>query len=121
MKYTHIKKPTRVPGPGNKTIEEFVGRVNTNTAEVSIAHMVAPPGWGEPAQTPEFKEVTLMVRGTMRIDIDGEVIEVKAGEAISIEPGVRVRYSNPYDSDSEYWAVCLPAFSIDTVNRQAEE
>ena len=118
MSYTHIKQSTQVPGPGNKLIEEFVGRVNTKTEDVSIAHMVAPPGWSEPAQTPSFAEITIMVRGTMHMEIGDDIIEVKAGEAIRIEPNVRVRYTNPYDEESEYWAVCLPAFSIDTVNRE---
>ncbi len=116
--YTHIKRPTRVPGPGDKRIDEYVGRVNTQTDDVSIARMVAPPGWSEPAQTPAFAEITLMVRGTMRVEVGGEVVEVRAGEAIRTEPGVRVRYSNPYGEENEYWAVCLPAFSIDTVHRE---
>jgi mannose-6-phosphate isomerase-like protein (cupin superfamily) len=116
--YTHITERARVPGPGDKIIEEIVGRVNTKTSDVSIAHMVAPPHWGEPAQTPAFAEITIMLRGRMRVDVDGEVVEVRAGEAIRTDPGVRVRYSNPFDEESEYWAVCLPAFSIDSVHRE---
>jgi mannose-6-phosphate isomerase-like protein (cupin superfamily) len=117
--YTHITERTRVPGPGDKIIEEIVGRVNTKTSDVSIAHMIAPPHWGEPAQTPSFAEITIMLRGKMRVDVDGEVVEVRAGEAIRTDPGVRVRYSNPFDEESEYWAVCLPAFSIDSVRRES--
>ena len=82
--------------------------------------MVAPPGWSEPAQTPEFTEITIMVRGIMMVEVAGEKVAVKAGEAIRTEPGVRVRYSNPYPDENEYWAVCMPAFSIDTVHRDSE-
>ena len=94
--------------------------MNTKTDDVSVAHMIAPPGWSEPAQTPAFDEITIMVRGTMTIEVGDEVVELAAGQAIRTAAGVRVRYSNPYDAESEYWAVCLPAFSIDTVNREAE-
>lgn len=124
MTHRVITAPVRIPVPGGKLIEEIVGRVATGHSSLSVAHMVAPPGWGEPAQTPEFLEVTVMVRGTMRIEIgpaaDGtpsEVIELAAGHSIVIEPGVRVRYSNPYDAENEYYAVCLPAFSPDAAHR----
>jgi mannose-6-phosphate isomerase-like protein (cupin superfamily) len=81
--------------------------------------MIAPPGWGEPAQTPRFAELTMMVRGTMRIEIgaEPEVVELAAGQSIVIEPGVRVRYSNPFDAENEYYAVCLPAFSPEAAKR----
>lgn len=118
--YTHVKQATRIEAPGGKLIEEIFGRVSTESGELSIAHMVAPPGWDEPAQTPEFAEMTVMVRGRMRIEVDEDVVEVSAGEAIRIEPGVRVHYANPYDEENEYYAICLPAFSPDTVHRDDE-
>lgn len=116
--YTLVKEPTRIPVPGGKLIEEIFGKVNTKTDDISVAHMVAPPRWGEPAQTPEFAELTVMVRGRMQIEAGGELLELTAGQAIRIEPGVKVRYSNPYDEESEYYAICLPAFSIDAVHRE---
>jgi mannose-6-phosphate isomerase-like protein (cupin superfamily) len=116
-----IATPTRVPGPGNKIIEEFVGRVHTDTSALSIAHMIAPPGWEEPAQQPEFDEVTIMLRGTMRVEHADGVLDVGPGEVVFCEAGERIRYTNPSDTEeSEYWAVCVPAFGIDTVNRDAE-
>jgi mannose-6-phosphate isomerase-like protein (cupin superfamily) len=121
MTHRVITAPVRIPVPGGKLIEEIVGRVATGHTSLSVAHMVAPSGWGEPAQTPEFLEVTVMVRGTMRIEIGApgahEVVELAAGQSIVIEPGVRVRYSNPYDAENEYYAVCLPAFSPETAKR----
>lgn len=121
MTHRVITAPVRIPVPGGKLIEEIVGRVATGHTSLSVAHMVAPPGWGEPAQTPEFLEVTVMVRGTMRIELGAEgaheVVELAAGQSIVIEPGVRVRYSNPYDAENEYYAVCLPAFSPEAAKR----
>ena len=119
--YTVIDKPTRIEAPGGKLIEEYVGRVQTQASNVSVAHMVAPPGWSEPSQTPEFEEITVMVRGTMRIEVGDDVVELKAGQAITIQAGVRVRYGNPYDEENEYYAVCLPAFSPDLVHRTVSE
>lgn len=118
QRYTLVGDPTRIPVPGGKLIEEYFGRVRTGTDAFSLAHMVAPPGWGEPAQTPRFGELTIMVRGTMRIEIgEGEVVELRARQAIWIEPDVRVRYSNPYEHESEYFAVCMPAFSPELAKR----
>lgn len=124
QRYTLVGDPTRIPVPGGKLIEEYFGRVRTGTDAFSLAHMIAPPGWGEPAQTPRFGELTIMVRGTMRIEIGGggdgeasDVVELRAGQAIWIEPDVRVRYSNPYESESEYFAVCMPAFAPELANR----
>ena len=117
----HLSSPTRIPGPGGKTIEEFVGRVNSGTASLSVAHMVAPGGWQEPAQTPQFDEVTIVLRGTMRVEHAGGVLDVGAGETVLCEAGERVRYLNPSpDAECEYWAVCAPAFSPDTVRREDE-
>ena len=117
----HVTQPTRIPGPGGKTIEEHVGRVNTGTASLSVAHMVAPPGWEEPAQTPAFDEVTIVLRGTMRVEHAGGHLDVGAGETVLCEAGERVRYLNPSaEAECEYWAVCTPAFSPDTVHREGE-
>jgi mannose-6-phosphate isomerase-like protein (cupin superfamily) len=118
--YRLVTAATRIPVPGGKLIEEVFGRVNTGTEKFSLAHMIAPPGWGEPLQKPGFGELTIMTRGTMLIELpdSGEKVELQAGQSIWIEPGVRVRYSNPYAGENEYFAVCLPAFSVDTVHRE---
>lgn len=113
----HILTPTRIPVPGGKVIEEFVGRVQTGTASVSVAHMVAPPGWDEPFQTPTFDEVTVVLRGTVRVEHDGGAVDVGPGEAVLCRAGERVRYSNPADAEAEYWAVCAPAFSPEAARR----
>lgn len=122
-RYTLIEAPTRIPVPGGKRIEEYVGRVRTGHEALSVAHMVAPPGWGEPPQTPAFAELTLMLRGTMRIELGegeaSEVVDLRAGQAVWVEPGVRVRYANPFDAENEYVAVCLPAFAPDLAGREA--
>ena len=117
----HIPDPARLPGPGGKTIEEHVGRVRTGTESLSVAHMVAPPGWSEPAQAPAFDEVTIVLRGTMRVEHDGGHTDVGPGETVLCRAGERVRYLNPSDAEPcEYWAACAPAFSPDTVHRDAE-
>ena len=90
-----IASPTTIPVPGGKKIDEYVGRVNSGTATVSVAQMTAPGGWNEPAQTPEFDEVTLVLRGTVRVEHDGGVLDVRAGEAVLTRAGERVRYSTP--------------------------
>lgn len=112
-----VPAPTRIPVPGGKTIDEYVGRVTTETAEVSVAHMVAPAGWEEPAQTPEFDEITVVLRGTVRVEHDGGVLDVPAGQAVITLKGERVRYST-LDDGAEYVAVCLPAFGPDLVHRE---
>lgn len=114
-----IEKATRIPVPGDKIIDEYVGRVNSGDDRLSIAHMVAPPGWAEPAQTPEFTEYTLVLRGVLRVEHDGGVTEVGAGQAVVTEPGERVRYSVG-EEGAEYVAVCLPAFSPETAHRDEE-
>ena len=113
----HIPSPTRIAAAGDppKQIEEFVGRVNSHTDAVSIARMVSPPGWEEPAQTPEFDEYTVVLRGRLRVEHDGGVVDVRAGEGIVTHGGERVRYSTPGEG-AEYIAVCLPAFSPDAAN-----
>lgn len=117
---THIATPTRIQAAGNppKLIEEFVGRVNSRTTAVSIAHMRSPSGWSEPRQRPEFHEYSIVLKGTLRVEHDGGTIDVHAGQAISAAPGEAVRYSTPLADGAEYIAVCLPAFSPDTVHRE---
>ena len=118
-----ISAPTRIPVPGGKVIDEYVGRVNTGTEAVSDAHMIAPGGWVEPAQAPDFDEVTVVLRGTVRVEVtaDGgtETIDVPAGQALVTRAGERVRYSTG-EEETEYVAVCMPAFSPETVNRDEE-
>jgi mannose-6-phosphate isomerase-like protein (cupin superfamily) len=111
-----VPAPTRIPVPGGKTIDEYVGHVTTSTPEVSVAHMVAPAGWSEPAQTPEFDEITVVLRGTVRVEHDGGVLDVAAGQAVITRSGERVRYSTG-DDGAEYVAVCLPAFAPDLAHR----
>ena len=115
----HIAGSTHIAVAGDppKQIEELVGLVNTQTDGVSIARMVAPAGWEEPAQTPAFDEYTVVLRGCVRVEYDGGVVDVRAGEAIVTHAGERVRYSTPGEG-AEYIAVCLPAFSPESVNRE---
>jgi mannose-6-phosphate isomerase-like protein (cupin superfamily) len=115
----HIQKPTviRAAGSPPKQIEEFIGRVNSGISEVSIARMTSPEGWSEPGQTPEFIEYTVVLRGTLRVKVKDKELDVAAGQAIVIEAGERVQYSTPYDGGAEYIAVCLPAFSPESVHR----
>ncbi len=112
-----IPAPTTIPVPGGKRIDEYVGRVNTRESRLSIAHMRSPSGWSEPGQRPEFDEWTLVLRGTMRVEYEGGVREVNSGQAILTRAGEWIRYSTPGAEGCEYIAVCLPAFSIDTVHR----
>ncbi len=127
MNYFKQDKPFVVPttdarpddqvGRG-KLIEEHFGLISTKTSNLSIAHMVAPPGWNEPHQNPEFDEYTLVSRGKKMFEVDDEEIIVSGGESILIKKGSRVRYSNPFDEECEYWSVCLPAFSLELVHRE---
>lgn len=119
--YVHARSGTSIPVPGGKQITELIGRVRSGTGAISLAHMVAPAGWGEPAQTPEFGELTLVVRGRMSIEVGDDKVEVAAGEAIWTPAGVRVRHGNPFDREAEYYAVCFPAFSPDLVHREVAE
>jgi len=114
-----IDAPTRVLAAGNKpkAIDEYVGRVNSRTAEVSIAHMRSPSGWLEPGQTPEFDEYTLVLHGMLRVTHRTGALDVRAGQAVIVRAGEWVRYSSPEPDGAEYVAVCLPAFSPDTVHR----
>ena len=110
-----IAKPSRIPVPGNKLVEEFVGGVNTGDTRMSVAHMRSPAGWSEPGQTPEFDEYTLVLQGAMRVEHDDGVMDVRAGQAVLTRRGEWIRYSTPEGAD--YIAICLPAFSPRTVNR----
>ena len=115
----HIAKPTRITAAGNKPklIDEYVGRVNSATEAVSVAHMRSPQGWVEPGQRPEFDEFTLVLRGTLRVETHGGTLEVQAGQAVVAPRGEWVRYSTPHAEGAEYVAVCVPAFSPETVRR----
>lgn len=117
-KYIIQKKPFIVPTTDGKLIEEHFGNASSKSSGISIAHMVAPPKWEEPFQTPEFEEYTYVIKGKKQFIIDDEVIVLKAGESIKINKNVRVQYSNPFNESCEYIAICLPAFSINLVNRE---
>jgi mannose-6-phosphate isomerase-like protein (cupin superfamily) len=118
-----IPAPTRIPVPGGKVIDEYVGRVSTGTEALSVAHMVAPGGWSEPAQQPEFDEVTVVLRGLVHVEVvDGDAsrsLEVPAGQAVVTKAGERIRYSTGAE-ETEYVAVCLPAFSPEAAHRDPE-
>ena len=118
-----LQKPSVIEAAGNKPkiIEEYVGRVNSGTEEVSIARMKIPAGWVEPGQQPDFDEYTLVLRGTLRVQTKGRVLDVTAGSAVVVSKGEWVQYSAPDPEGAEYVAVCLPAFSPQTVNRDAGE
>lgn len=117
-----IDKPATIEAAGNapKVIEEFVGRANTGGTEVSVAHMRSPAGWEEPGQRPEFDEYTVVLHGTLVVEHEGGRLEVGAGQAVHTRPGEWVRYSSPAAGGADYIAVCLPAFSPDTVHRDDE-
>lgn len=114
-----IQNPVRIPAEGGKIIAEHLGRASTGHEVVSVAHMKAPEGWKEPYQTPEFDEVTLVIRGTMLVDHAGGQARVSAGQSIITRAGERVRYAAGSDG-AEYVAICLPAFSPDAVHREAD-
>jgi mannose-6-phosphate isomerase-like protein (cupin superfamily) len=118
---THIKQPSVIEAAGNKPkrIEEFIGRVNSKTSGVSVARMRSPGGWVEPGQTPEFDEYTLVLRGSLRVTTRDGVLDVDAGQAVIAHKGEWVQYSTPGAEGAEYVAVCLPAFSMDSVHRDA--
>lgn len=115
-KYKIQKNPFVVPTTDGKLIQEHWGN-STGNSEISIAHMIAPPHWSEPHQTPDFDEFTIIMRGKKQFEIDGETVVLEAGQSILIQKGARIRYSNPFEEECEYLAICLPAFSMDLVNR----
>jgi mannose-6-phosphate isomerase-like protein (cupin superfamily) len=116
---TLISQPTRITSAGNKPklIDEYIGRVNTQTSDASVAHMRSPGGWVEPGQTPDFDEFTVVLNGMLRVKHEGGDIDVHAGQAIVVHKGEWVQYSTPEPDGAEYIAVCLPAFSMETVHR----
>lgn len=116
--YTLQQNPATIPTTDGKLIQEIFGYVANNNSDLSIARMVAPPGWSEPFQTPEFDEYTVILKGKKQFTIANEVIVLKAGEAIKINKNTRVQYANPFEEPCEYIAICLPAFSIDSVHRE---
>jgi quercetin dioxygenase-like cupin family protein len=116
----HIKQPTRIKSAGNvvKIIDEFIGHVNSGSSEVSIAKMQSPAGWEEPAQTPEFNEYTIVLRGRVHVKTYKKTYIIKAGQAFLSEAGEKIQYSTPDPEGAEYIAVCLPAFSPNSVHRE---
>lgn len=116
---TLIPQPTRIEAAGNKPklIDEYIGRVNTKTSAASIAQMRSPGGWLEPGQTPAFDEFTIVLKGMLRVEHKGGALDVRAGQAVIAHAGEWVRYSTPEADGAEYIAVCLPAFSMETVHR----
>jgi len=115
---TLIERATRIQAAGNmpKIIDEYVGRVNSKENKISVAHMRSPAGWTEPGQTPEFQEYTLVLRGRLRVHHKSGTLDVAAGQAVIAHPGEWVQYSTP-DEATEYIAICIPAFSLETVHR----
>lgn len=118
----HIAAPVRIEAAGNKPklIDEFAGRVRSGDEKVSVAHMRSPGGWVEPGQTPEFDEYTVVLRGILRVEHAGGVIEVRPGQAVIARGGEWIRYSTPEAEGAEYIAVCVPGFSPGTVHRDAQ-
>ena len=116
--YKIQKSPFVVPTTDGKLIEEHWGRATDGNTDVSIAHMVAPPGWSEPFQTPEFDEYTYIIRGKKQFIIEEETLILEAGQSIKIKGNTRVQYSNPFTEECEYMSVCTPAFSPDSVHRE---
>ncbi len=118
---TLIEAPARITAAGNKPklIDEYCGRVRSGDQGVSVAHMRSPGGWVEPGQRPDFDEYTLVLRGMLRVDHEGGTLEVRAGQAVVARRGEWVRYSTPGEDGAEYVAICLPAFSLEAVHRDA--
>ena len=112
------RKPFVVPAEGGKRIEEHFGLASI-ASDISLAHMVAPPGWSEPFQTPEFDEYTYVIRGRKQILLDGECVILHEGQSIKVHGGTRVQYSNPFEEACEYLSICSPAFSIGRVHRES--
>lgn len=112
-----IAAPASIPVPGNKRVDEYVGRVNSADSNLSIAHMRSPAGWSEPGQRPDFDEFTLVLRGAVEIEHEGGIMEVRAGQAVIAKKGEWVRYSTPHGA--EYVAICLPAFTPEGAHRDA--
>ncbi len=112
-----IQNPTQIPVPGNKLIEEYIGRVNSGHSAVSIAHMHSPPGWSKPGQTPDFDEFTIVLKGTLQVESKQGALEVRAGQAVVARRGEWVRYSTSDPEGAEYVAICIPAFDAPSAHR----
>ncbi|MBG6128591.1 mannose-6-phosphate isomerase-like protein (cupin superfamily) [Aquimarina sp. EL_43] len=119
-KYQIQKSPFIVPTTDGKLIEEHFGMATDQNSQISIAHMIAPPHWSEPFQTPEFDEYTYIIRGKKQFIIDGEKIILESGQSIKIKKNTRIQYTNPFDEECEYLAICLPAFTMEAVHREGE-
>lgn len=117
-KYTLQSSPFIVPTDDGKIIKEHFGIASDGNSKISIAHMIAPAGWSEPFQTPEFDEYTFIIKGKKQFIIEDEIIVLEAGQSIKVNKNTRLQYSNPFTEPCEYIAICLPAFSIDSVNRE---
>jgi len=117
-KYSIQKSPFVVPTTDGKLIEEHFGNATDQNSKISIAHMIAPPGWSEPFQTPSFDEYTYIIKGKKQFIVDGDTVVLNAGESIKIEKNTRVQYSNPFVEPCEYLAICTTAFSMELVNRE---
>ncbi|SDI15615.1 cupin domain-containing protein [Winogradskyella thalassocola] len=120
QKYTIQNSPFVVPTEDGKIIKEHFGNATDGNSEISMAHMVAPAFWSEPFQTPKFDEYTFIIKGKKQFIIDDEIIVLEAGQSIKVEKNTRLQYSNPFTEPCEYLAICLPAFSIDAVNREEQ-
>lgn len=116
--YTLQTSPFIVPTTDGKHIEEHFGLASSGESAISIARMIAPPGWSEPFQRPEFDEYTFVIRGRKQFNIDGELVVLETGQSIKIHKGTRIQYSNPFAEECEYLAICIPAFSMETVHRE---
>ena len=112
-----VNPPVRIPVPGGKIIDEHCGLASDERDDFSIAHMIAPPGWTEPPQTPRFDEVTLMVRGRLVVEHASVQTVIGQGQSVLVTKGTTVTYANPFESECEYWAVCVPAFSVARAGR----
>ena len=110
-----ISAPTRIPVPGNKLLDEYIGKVTTGDAGISVAHMRSPAGWSEPGQRPDFDEFTIVLSGALRVEHESGIMHVTGGQAVVASKGEWVRYSTP--EGAEYVAICLPAFTMETVHR----
>lgn len=119
-KYKIQTTPFVVPTTDGKIIKEHFGLATDGNKDISIAHMIAPPDWSEPFQTPEFDEYTFIIKGKKQFIIDDEIIVLEAGQSIKIDKNTRVQYSNPFTEPCEYLAICMPAFSMELVNRESE-
>jgi ethanolamine utilization protein EutQ len=119
---TLIENPIKVAAAGSKPkkIEEYVGRASSGTEEISVARMVSPAGWREPGQRPQFREITIVLRGLLRVEHVSGVLDVRVGQAVVAHPGEWIRYSTPQADGAEYVAICVPAFSPATVHRDAD-